>query len=111
MIGGALLHAPGCGFISGPVYLLAEACLLASFFAPREARFDPSRRNVWPAAVLYGTAAFAAFLLAAVSFPGGGYNPFMQILSSLQTSRVCHFDFAKRRFWPMATRVWHMSPS
>jgi hypothetical protein len=26
-------------------------------------------------------------------------------------SRVCHFDLVKRRFQPMATRVWRMSPS
>ena len=25
-------------------------------------------------------------------------------------SRVCHFDLAKRRFKPMATRVWRTSP-
>ena len=27
------------------------------------------------------------------------------------TTRVCHFDLAKRRFQPMATRVWRTSPS
>ena len=27
------------------------------------------------------------------------------------SSRVCHFDLAKRRFEPMTTRVWHVSPS
>lgn len=100
MIGGALLRAPGCGVVSGPVYLLAEVCLLVSFFAPREARFDPSRRDAWPPAVLYGTAAFASFLLAAVCFPGGGYNPLMRMLSTLGRTVVrgvayplCHYLF------------------
>ena len=100
MIGGALLRAPGCGVVSGPIYLLAEICLLVSLFAPREARFDPSRRNVWPAAVLYGAAAFAAFLLAAVAYPGGGYNPLMKMLSALGRTEVrtvvyplCHYLF------------------
>ncbi len=100
MIGGALLRAPGCGFLSGPVYLLAEICLLISFVAPREARFDPSRRNVWPTAVLYGAAAFTAFLLAAVCYPGGGYNPLMKMLSALGRTVVrgvawplCHYLF------------------
>ena len=100
MIGGALLRAPGCGSVSGPVYLLAEACLLVSFFAPREARFDPSRHDAWPPAVLFGTAAFTAFLLAAVSFPGAGYNPLMRMLSALGRTVVrgiafplCHYLF------------------
>ena len=100
MIGGALLHAPGCGFISGPVYLLAEVCLWISFFAPRERRFDPSRRNAWPAAALYGAAAFAAFLLATAVYPGGGYNPLMKMLSALGRTIVrgvayplCHYLF------------------
>ena len=100
MIGGALLRAPGCGFLSGPIYLLAEICLLISFVAPREARFDPSRRNVWPTAVLYGAAAFTAFLLAAVCYPGGDYNPLMKMLSALGRTVVrgvawplCHYLF------------------
>ena len=100
MIGGALLRAPGCGSVSGPVYLLAEACLLVSFFAPREARFEPSRHDAWPSAVLFGTAAFTAFLLAAVSFPGAGYNPLMRMLSALGRTVVrgiafplCHYLF------------------
>ena len=100
MIGGALLRMPGCGMLSGPVYLLAEVCLWISFLAPRERRFDPSRRDVWPTAVLFGTAAFASFLLAAISFPGGGYNPFMRMLSALGRTVVrgvaypwCHYLF------------------
>ena len=31
-------------------------------------------------------------------------------LDNSSASRVCHFDLAKRRFQPMATRVWRMSP-
>ena len=55
---------------------------------------------MWPAAVLYGTAAFAAFVLAAVAYPGGGYNPLMKMLSALGRTEVrtvpyplCHYLF------------------
>ena len=41
------------------------------------------RRNAWPISLLCGTAAFTCFAVAASCWPGGGYNPFMQMLSSL----------------------------
>ena len=100
LIGGGLLHAPGCAALAGPLYLAAEVALLVSFFAPREMRFDPSRRNPWPAALLYGSSGFLLFLLAAVCYPGGGYNPLMQMLSALGRTEVrmvpfpwCHYLF------------------
>ena len=84
-IGGRLLGAPGCSALAGPLYALAEVCLLASFFLGRR---EPRRRAWTPArpldsAARSGGAAFAAFALAALSWPGGGYNPFRRMLSAL----------------------------
>ena len=100
LIGGGLLHAPGCSSLVGPLYIAAELCLLTSFFMPREPRFDPTLRNPWPPAIMYGAGAFLLFLLAAFCYPGGGYNPLMQMLSSLgrtETKMVrypwCHYMF------------------
>ena len=100
MIGFGLLRMPGCHALVGPTYVAAELCLLASFLLPREPRFDPSRRNVWPVAALCGTAAFALFALAATCYPGGGYNPLMKMLSALGRTVVrgvaypwCHYLF------------------
>ena len=100
LIGGDLLRMPGCSILVGPLYIAAELCLLVSFFIPREPRFDPTRRNPWPSAILYGTSAFLLFLLAAICYPGGDYNPFMQMLSVLgrtETRMVrypwCHYMF------------------
>ena len=62
--------------------------------------FAAMRRNAWPAALLCGTAAFTCFAIAASCWPGGGYNPFMQMLSSLGRtvvkgvgSPLCHYLF------------------
>ncbi|MBR1588786.1 MAG: hypothetical protein IJ658_10725, partial [Kiritimatiellae bacterium] len=112
MIGFGLLRMPGCHALVGPTYVAAELCLLASLLLPdgsgrgesrpslREARFDPSRRNVWPVAAICGTAAFVLFALAATCYPGGGYNPLMKMLSALGRTVVrgvaypwCHYLF------------------
>ena len=100
MIGGGLLRMPGCHMLAGPTYLLAEFCLLLSWMLPREWRFAPEKRNVWPMAALGGSAAFLLFLLAGVCYPGGGYNPFMKMLSALGRTVVrgvaypwCHYLF------------------
>ncbi len=52
------------------------------------------------AAMCFGGLAFAAFLLAALSWPGGGYNPLTRMLSALGRTMVrgverpwCHFLF------------------
>ena len=65
MIGFGLLYMPGCHALVGPTYVAAEACLLVSLLFPRERRFDPSRRNPWPAAAIFGSTAFMLFALAA----------------------------------------------
>ncbi len=100
MIGGGLLRMPGSHMLAGPTYLLAEGCLLLSWMLPREWRFAPEKRNVWPMAALGGSAAFLLFVLAAACYPGGGYNPFMKMLSALGRTVVrgvaypwCHYLF------------------
>ena len=47
-----------------------------------------SRRNAWPTGLICGVAAFVCFLLAALCWPGGGYDPFMCMLSSLGRTAV-----------------------
>ena len=115
MIGGHLLRAPGYSLLTGPVYVVAEIFLLISFFVPREPRWRPERRNVWSAAVLAGGAAALLFYLAALAFPGGGYNPFMRMLSSLGRTNVrdvpwpwCHYLFTAGMAFAIyaSARVW-----
>ena len=83
MIGMRFLRAPGCGALIGPAYLAAEACLLTSFFWRNECRFPKSRIDIWRYALVGGTAAFVCFTVAACIYPGGGYNPFVKMLSVL----------------------------
>ena len=59
-----------------------------------------SRWNPFDAAVAWGGAALASFILAALAWPGGGYNPFMRMLSALGRTMVrgvewpwCHYFF------------------
>ena len=81
MIGGGMLHAPGCRSLVGPTYIAAEICLLVSCFRRQERRLtipgDPLRRTL-----VLGGFAVAAFLAAMATFPGG-YNPCMRMLSAL----------------------------
>lgn len=105
MIGGRLLGAPGCSSLSGPLYLASEACLVLSFLlGRREPRLGERRGPRTPSSLdsgmKFGAAAFAAFALAALSWPGGGYNPFMRMLSALGRTSVrgvdwpwCHWFF------------------
>jgi len=101
MIGGRMLGAPGCGAMSGPLYAAAEAFLLVSFFAGgREMRWAATRRDVWGAALLGGGSGMLLFFLAALSYPGGGYNPLRQMLSALGRTvirdvpwPICHYLF------------------
>ena len=115
MIGGHLLRAPGFSSLTGPVYVAAEICLLVSFFVPREPRWRPERRNIWPAAILAGGGAALLFYLAALSFPGGGYNPLMRMLSALGRTNVrdvawpwCHYLFTAGMAFAIyaSARVW-----
>ena len=100
-IGGRLLGAPGCSSLSGPLYAAAEVSLAVSFFlGDREPRRRRSTTPPLDDAALYGGAAFAAFALAALSWPGGGYNPFLRMLSALGRTEArgiewpwCHWLF------------------
>ena len=64
-----------------------------------------SRWNPFDAAVAWGGAALAMFVLAALAWPGGGYNPFMRMLSALGRTMVrgvewpwCHYFFMAGMF-------------
>ena len=68
---------------------------------------DPRRGswNPFDAAVAWGGVALAAFVLAALAWPGGGYNPFMRMLSALGRTVVrgvewpwCHYFFTAGMF-------------
>ena len=57
-------------------------------------------RNPFDSAVAWCGAALASFVLAALAWPGGGYNPFMRMLSALGRTVVrgvewpwCHYFF------------------
>ena len=99
MIGGGMLHAPGCRSLVGPTYIAAELCLLLSCFRRRERRWAPPSDPLVPTLVLGGIAV-AAFLAAMTMFPGGRYNPCMRMLSALGRTVVrevdwpwCHYLF------------------
>ena len=115
MIGMRFLRAPGCGALIGPAYLAAEACLLTSFFWRNECRFPKSRIDIWRYALVGGTAAFVCFTVAACIYPGGGYNPFVKMLSVLGRTHVrkvlyppCHYWFVAGMFLAAAgvAGVW-----
>lgn len=115
MIGGRLLRAPGCGAVVGPAYIAAELCLVASFFQNSESRFRIQGVNVRAFTMTGGAFAFACFVVAAVLYPGGGYNPFLKMLSSLGRTAVGKVVYPACHFWFMAgmafavvavTRVW-----
>ena len=115
MIGMRFLRAPGCGELIGPAYLAAEACLLTSFFWQNEGRIPQGRGNVWWQALIGGTMAFACFAIAAFNYPGGGYNPFLKMLSVLGRTEArkvlyppCHYWFVTGLFLAAlsVTGVW-----
>ena len=112
MIGGRLLGTPGCSTLSGPLYAIAEACLLVSFFLgdrePRRAApadCHGAAADALDSTVRFGGVTLACFLLAALSWPGGGYNPLMRMLSALGRTTVrgvewpwCHYLFMAGMF-------------
>ena len=115
MIGYGFLRAPGCASLIGPTYIAAELCLLASFLWRGERRLPCDRVGTWLWALVGGVAAFACFTVAAVHYPGGGYNPLRQMLSALGRSQVrgvaypvCHWWFAVGMFLSASTvaGVW-----
>ena len=72
-------------------------------------RFRPGGRALANVVVLLGGLAAMAFVLAAAAFPGGGYNPAMQMLSVLGRSEVrlveqpwCRYLFVAGMFFSAA---------
>ena len=115
MIGGGLVHMPGCNALIGPTYIAAEVCLLVSFFWNGEWRIAPGRIGIRWYALTLGVAGFACFFVAMTLYPGGGYNPLMQMLSALGRSEVrkiayppCHYLFIAGMFLSAASvaGVW-----
>lgn len=102
LIGGRLLGVPGCSSLAGPLYVMAEACLVVSFvLGDREPRRGAARpERSFDACLRFGALAGTSFVLAALSWPGGGYNPFRRMLSALGRTSVrgvdwpwCHYLF------------------
>ena len=68
-------------------------------------------------AICFGGLAFAAFTLAALSWPGGGYNPLTRMLSALGRTTVrgveapwCHFIFMAAMFFAALGVVFAFAP-
>lgn len=114
-IGGRWMGVPGCGSLVGPTYLLAESCLLVSFFWSSERRVDWLGSNPYGLVVKGGCVSALCFLAGMSVWPGGGYNPCLRMLSALGRTRVkgvewplCHMFFVLGMFAAAATiaRVW-----
>ena len=78
---------------------------MASLLLRRERRLDFASGDAWPTVAVSGLAGAVCFLLAAVCYPGGGYNPFMKMLSALGRTNVngvehpwCHYLFVAGMF-------------
>ena len=102
MIGGRLVDAPGCNALIHPTYYVSEACLLVSLFWNGEWRLHAERISVRWYALVVGVAAFACFLVAMTFYPGGGYNPLMQMLSALGETKVRGVRYPSCHYWFMA---------
>ena len=115
MIGGGLVRMPGCNALIGPTYITAEVCLLVSFFWSGEWRIAAGRIDIRWYALTLGAAGFVCFFVAMTLYPGGGYNPLMQMLSALGETKVrgvrypsCHYWFVAGMFLSAASvaGVW-----
>jgi len=116
MIGGGLQGASCCNWLIRPTYLASEACIFASFlWGGGEWRIPFDRSKACCFSSVGGTLAFTCFAVSAFCYPGGGYNPFMQMLSVLGRTEVngvaypaCHFWFMAGMFLSAASvlRVW-----
>jgi len=83
MIGGRWLGVPGASKLVGPLYLSAEASLLVSACRKGEPRRTDAGKSVAAVGLATVVLAGGAFVLAAVVFPGGGYDPCLRMLSAL----------------------------
>ena len=106
MIGGGLQGASCCNWLIRPTYLAAEAGVFASFIlGDREWRIPFSRLDVFRFAVVGGSLSFGCFAVAALTYPGGGYNPFLQMLSALGLVTVNDIAYPSCHFWFIAGMV------
>ena len=102
MIGGSLLGAPGCNSLIRDTYLAAMALLLVSFFLKREWRIPAERISVRWYALSVAAVGFACFVVAMTQYPGGGYNPLLQMLSALGETKVRDALYPSCHYWFMA---------
>ena len=115
MIGGSLIGVPGCNSLIRATYLAAMAFVLVSFSLKREWLIRVERMNIRWYALTVGLAGFLCFFVAMTLYPGGGYNPLMQMLSALGETKVrdvryplCHYWFVAGMFLSAASvaGVW-----
>lgn len=99
MIGARMLHAPGWSHLVGPFYIAAEILLCVSCIRPREPRLSLTQRPL-AVTMAFGAVAAASFSMAMATFPGGGYNPLVKMLSVLGRTAAngvkwpaCHYLF------------------
>ena len=93
MIGMDIAHVPGCGAAAGPVYVVAEACLVASCVRRGGIGRAWSRIRVGHVALWTAFGTLAAFTAAVALYPGAEYNPLMQMLSALGRTRTLMVDY------------------
>ena len=106
MIGGGLQGASCCNWLIRPTYLASEACIFASFLCgDGEWRVHFRSLDVWRFAVFCGILSSCCFFIAAFSYPGGDYNPFMQVLSALGRTKVRDVAYPACHFWFIAGMV------
>ena len=102
--------------IGGGLQGASELCIFTSFlWGDGEWRIPFERIDVFMFAVVGGVLSFGCFSVAALNYPGGGYDPFMQMLSSLGLATVNGIAYPSCHFWFVAgmalaavslSRVW-----
>lgn len=100
MIGMRMLRMPGVGALVGPLYVAALVMLYVSTFRSAEPRLAGFGNLGFRWTLAFALVAFAFFVVAAFSFPGGAYNPCMRMLSALGRTQIhkvhyplCHWLF------------------
>ena len=102
MIGGGFLGAEACNSLILPTYLASEFLLLASLLWQGEWRVPCGRVDTRGLVLIGGAAAFACFTIAGCLYPGGGYNPFLQMLSALGRTEVRNVPYPACHWWFIA---------
>ena len=93
MIGMSLAHVPGCGTLTGPVYIAAEICLIASCIIRDGYGANWSNIRTGHVAIWTVFGSLLSFAAAMAVYPGAAYNPFMQMLSVLGRTRTLMVDY------------------